>query len=139
MGNIRPKLKNNREYDLTVHEFYMAYHYALQYNEWKSKVNDIASIDTPDPENADMPKAHNISDTTFSKAVRISEYRDKMRMIEELVREVAPDIYTWLFKAVTTDNCSYENLRVYMDLPCGKNYYYAMRRKFYFLLYQKIK
>lgn len=133
MGNIRPVIKNN-EYQISKHEFYAAYHYALQYSEWKDMITAIASIDTPDPEQADMPHAHSVSDTTFNKAVKIGEYRDRMRVIEDLVRMAAPDIYVWLLKAVTTEGCSYTYLNMRMNIPCGKNYYYDKRRKFYYLL-----
>lgn len=138
MGNIRPVIKRN-DWQLSKHEFYFVYHYALQYTEWNDMVNAIASIDTPDPDESDMPKGNGISDTTFRKAVKISKYKDKMRMIENLVRETDATIYCWLLKGVTTEGCTYNYLKMVMNIPCGKNYYYEKKRKFYYLLSKRLE
>lgn len=138
MGNIRPVIKTS-EWKISKHEFYAAYHYALQYNEWNDMVNAIASLDTPDPEQADMPHGTGTSDVTYRKALKISKYRDQMRMIEEVVRETDASIYCWLLKGVTNENCTFDYLSMRMNIPCGKNYYYDKRRKFYYLLSKRLK
>ncbi len=137
MGSIRPVIKNN-DWQMSKHEFYSAYHYALQYNEWKDKIVDIASIDTPDPEQADMPRGTGTSDTTYNKALKISEYRDKMRIVEDAAELAGHDIYKWLLQGVTTEGCTYNYLKMRMGIPCGKNYYYERRRMFYYLLSKSI-
>lgn len=138
MGRTRPVIKNN-EWQLSKHEYYAAYHYALQYNEWKDMITAIASLDTPDPSNADMPKGNGTSDPTFNKAVRVSQYRDKMKMIEDLVREADPCLYYWLLRGVTDERYTYDYMRMKMNIPCGKNYYGKRRRRFYYLLNEKLK
>jgi len=138
MGNIRPTLRRNK-WNISKHEFYAAYHYALQYNEWNDMIIAISSIDTPDPEQADMPRGGNTSDTTYRKALKISEYRDRMRLIEQIVKEADSNIYCWLLKGVTNENCTYTYLAQMMNIPCGKNYYYDKRRKFYYLLSKRLE
>lgn len=138
MGNIRPVLKDT-EWKLSKHEFYAAYHYALQYNEWKDMIVAIASIDTPDPENADMPRGSGTSDITFNKAIKIEKYHDKIKMIEDIVRETDAGLFCWLLKGVTNENCTYNYLRMIMNIPCGKNYYYDKRRQFYYLLSKRLE
>lgn len=137
MGKVRPVIQNN-EWQMTKHEFYSAYHFALQYNEWKDMIDAIASIDSPDPDMAGMPRGSGINDSTFMKAVKVSQYKDRMRMVEETAKKVGPDIYMWLLKGVTTDGCTYNYLHMRMGIPCGKNYYYKKRREFYYYLNQRM-
>lgn len=138
MTAIRPTVKTS-EWNISKHEFYAAYHYALQYNEWQDMVIAEATIDTPDPENQGLPKGNGTSDPTYIKALKITEYKDKIRMIEQTVKEAGEDIYLWLLKGVTNENCTYNYLSMRMNIPCGKNYYYDRRRRFYYLLSKKLE
>lgn len=138
MSHIRPTVKKS-QWNLSKHEFYSAYHYALMYEDWKNTMVDIASIDTPDPEQADMPRGNGTSDTTFVKAVKISSIRDQMRIIEDTVLEADEHLAPWLLKGVTNEYYTYHQLATVDRMPCGRNYYYDKRRKFYYLLWHKLK
>lgn len=136
MTYIRPELKNN-EWNLTKHEFYTAYHYALQYREWKDMYKSIADLSAVTQDG--MPHTNNISDTTYQKAVKLDGLGKKISLIENTVKETAPELYCWLLKGVTCENVSYVYLSQVMGIPCGKNYYYKARRKFYYNLSKKIE
>ena len=135
MPNIRPTHKKS-EWNITKHEFYTAYHYALQYDDWKNMIEAESNLSAI--VQSGMPHGSGTSDPTYTKALKISEYRDKMRLIEETVREAGEEIYIWLLCAVTNENCTFNYLSTKMNIPCGQTYYYDKRRKFYYLLSKKI-
>lgn len=135
MPNVRPTRKK-KEWQISKQEFYTAYHYALQYEDWNAMIEAEASLSGGN--NDGMPHGTGTSDPTFQKAMRISKYADKMRLIEETVKEVAPEIYTWLLRGVTHENCTFKYLSMMMKIPCGQTYYYEKRRQFYYQLSQKI-
>jgi hypothetical protein len=110
----------------------------LQYNEWqdelKYKCDNVKSIEI-----TDMPIAHGgNSDATQRLAMRRAELSEKCKLIEDTAMEADPDIYKYIMKAVTNEGITYNYLSTIMNIPCGKDMYYDRRRKFYWLLSQKI-
>lgn len=136
MPRIRAEHKRG-EYSLSKHEFYAAYHYALQYNEWKDRHDSIIGLHSVASDG--QPKGTKVGNPTESQGIKAADLNSKMKIIEDTVSEVAPDIYKWLLKAVTNEGITYVYLSTVMQIPCGKKYYYERRRRFYYLLAQKIK
>ena len=77
-----------------------------------------------------------ISNPVEKAVCRVSYLTDKMKLIEDTVKEVDPDIYKWLLNGVTTDK-SYEYLNQKMGLPMSRSAYYERYRKYFFLLSKK--
>lgn len=136
MTYIRPEVKHN-EWKLSKHEFYVSYHFALQYREWKDKYNSMIGLSAINVDG--MPHGNATSDPTSSQALKLSDYKTKIKIIEDTVKQTDESLYCWLIKAVTNEDISYNYLKSVMDIPCGKNEYYKLRRKFYFLLYNKLE
>lgn len=113
------------------------YHYCLQYNEWKDelkyKCDTVHSIEI-----TDMPINHNNVDATQKLAIRRAELSRKCEIIEQTAVETDSEIYQYILKAVTNEGITYNYLSTVMNIPCGKDMYYDRRRKFYWLLSQKI-
>ncbi len=135
MSNIRNT--SLRKYNISPHRFMELYHYCLQYNEWKDeleyKCDTVRSIEI-----TDMPVTHSNSDATQNLAIRREELSRKCELIEQTAKEADPDIYQYILKAVTNEGVTYNYLYSVMNIPCGKDMYYDRRRKFYWLLSQKI-
>lgn len=74
-----------------------------------------------------------ISNPVEKAVCRVSYLTDMMKIIEDTVKEVDPDIYKWLLNGVTTDK-SYEYLNQKMGLPMSRSAYYERYRKYFFLL-----
>ena len=77
-----------------------------------------------------------ISDPVMKAAARMEILSEKMRLIEETVRESGADIYKWLLIGVTT-NKSYDFLAQKMHMPMSRSAYYARYRKYFYLLSKK--
>lgn len=129
----------NGQYTLTTHEFYTAYHYALQYNDWVRECEDVANrskgIDNSKEKVQTSPNPNGVENA----AIRLSELHDKIRTIEDTVKAAAPELYPWLLTAVTTEGVTYKYLAgMEKPIPCGKDYYYLRRRRFYYMLSHKL-
>lgn len=135
MANVRNTIL--KKYNISSHRFMELYHLCLQYNEWKDELkykrDAVKSIEI-----TDMPVTHGNSDSTSALAIRRAGLSRKCELIEQTAIEADGDIYQYILKAVTNEGISYNYLREVCGIPCGKNYYYDKRRKFYWLLSSKI-
>lgn len=136
MTFIRPEIKKT-EWKLSKHEFYTAYHFALQYKEWKDKYKSMEGLSAINMDG--MPHGSNTSDPTSNRAIVMAELKKKIEIIEDTVRETDEALYCWILKGVTNENISFTYLQQIMNIPCGKNMYYDRRRKFYYLLNKKLE
>lgn len=133
--NVRPL--NEKKYNITKHRFAELYHFCMQYPEWKDELNyktdNINSIDI-----SDMPVNHNNVSNVEKLALRRLQLESKCKIIEQTAIEADPELYQYILKAVTNEGISYNYLKMIMNIPCGKKMWYDRRRKFYYLLSQKI-
>lgn len=133
--NVRPL--NEKKYNITKHRFAELYHFCMQYPEWKDELNyktdNINSIDI-----SDMPVNHNNVSGVEKLALRRLQLESKCKIIEQTAIETDPELYQYILKAVTNEGISYNYLKMIMNIPCCKNVWYDRRRKFYYLLSQKI-
>ena len=136
MPNVRPL--NERKYGISKHKFLQIYHFCLQYNEWKDelayKTSTLKSYQI-----TGMPGGgKGTGKPTESLAIRRAQLSANMELVEQTCMEAGEGIYQWLLKAVTNEGIGYVYLRQCMGIPCGKKMYYEKRRKFYWLMAQKM-
>lgn len=135
MSNIRPL--DNKKYKISKHRFAEVYHFCMQYNEWrdelKYKIDAVKSVEV-----SDMPLSRSNSDTTADLACRRAELKRKCEVVEQTAIEADADIYQYIIKAVTNEGITFNYLKSVMNIPCERGMYYDRRRKFYWLMSQKI-
>lgn len=137
MAEVRAELSKKNQWWIPKHAFYTAYHYALQYNDWKHEHSVLdGAVGTVVADG--MPRASSIGNITQNTGIKRAELADKMRLIEETVKEVDEALYPWLIIAVTKEGINYNYLHTMMRMPCSRNSYYNKRRQFYYLLCKKI-
>jgi hypothetical protein len=133
--DIRPL--NTKKYEISKHKFLYVYHFCMQYNEWQTELkymtNTVKSLEI-----TDMPVTHENSDSTSRLAVRRAELERKCKLIEQTAIEADAGIYQYILKAVTNEGFTYNYLREVMDIPVSHNTFYNRRRKFYWLMAEKI-
>lgn len=126
------------KYEISKYAYRELKYFCLQYPEKKAWLNRLHSsqyllrptaVDgMPHSSDPGNPTAH-----AGEKAARLS--RD-CELIEQTAIEADAGIYQQLLKAVTQD-VSYWQLKCCDGIPCGKDYFYACRRKFFYLLAKK--
>lgn len=126
------------KYVLSTAEFFSAKYYALRYNEWLAEYNSLKDsvgaivVD-------DMPHGvNNVSTPTERLAIRRTELRNKMKLIEETAAESDPQIGKYILIMATTPGMTFARLKAEHNIPCEQDMFYDRRRKFYYLLSKRI-
>lgn len=134
---MRNRPINKRKYNISKHRFAELYNFCMQYAEWKDelkyKTDNVAS-----PVITDMPTAHSNESNVETLAIRRKLLEDKCKLVEQTAIQTDPDLYQYILRAVTTECVTYSYLQTIMNIPCSRNTYYDKRRKFYYLLAQKM-
>ncbi len=130
---IRPELSVKNRYWLPKHRFYELRHFCLQYPEWKKNYFSSVGIRTKsDFAHKILPQGTHTNPTADSAEERLF-WRERMEMVEKAAREAADDLYIPLLKAVT-EGISYEHLNAQEPIPCCKDVWYVMYRRFFWCL-----
>lgn len=133
--NVRPL--SEKKYNISKHRFRELYYFCLQYQEWldelKYKTDDVSSVGI-----TNMPTSHNTNSNVERLALRRAQLEEKCKILEQTAIETDETLYQYIIKAVTNEGVSYNYLKMVMNIPCCKNVWYDRRRKFYYLLSQKI-
>ena len=131
MTDIRPELSQKNPYWIDRHRYYELKHFCLQYPLWKIYSKEIDGL-----------KAGKIPGESFSKTIqnpilwaveRREEYTSKMDLLLDAVMETSPEFSDYIFRAVT-QGLKYENLQMMDRIPCGREYWYELYRKFFYIL-----
>ena len=97
---------------MSKYRMYELRYFCMQYGQWQHKLRSKA----PDSEKAEAAR--------------------KLRIVDEAVFEAGQGIAPYLLEAVTHEDISFHYLAG-KGMPCGRNYFYECRRKFFLLLDKK--
>lgn len=128
---IRGEISKRNEYYIDKHRFYELKHYCLQYPLWKRMLNAICVYPVQKTDGSIFSST--VSNPTLDLAEKRLYYTDRIKMLEQVAMEADPIIGPCVLYGVTK-GVSYDILRMRMDVPCGKDFYYAIYRKFFWLL-----
>lgn len=126
------KERGLKRYNISLNRFRELKYFCLQYEDKKRELKSLTFISSPVSDG--QPHGNNTSDTTAKKALRISELKKDIELIEQCAIEVDSEIYQYIIKNVT-EGIAYE----FLDVPSGRRQFYSARRKFYWLLDKKQK
>ena len=71
-----------------------------------------------------------------SGSVHIDErlyYADRMKMVEQVAKETDEELSCYILEAIT-EGISYDHLKARTGIPCCKDVYYDLYRRFFWLL-----
>ena len=144
MTKIRAELSKKNPLYIDRHAFLSAYHFALQYPEWKRQYAEAMASTVKAIDYNDMPRGTGTGDPTPRLAMRTASLRSNILLIENTAITAGRDLAEYILYAVTNEGVSYKYLRMgrckeLKPIPCGKNEYYQMRRLFYYLLSEKLE
>lgn len=133
---IRPELSEKNKYWIERHRYYELKHFCLQYPTWKKAYLALDGLSRRPTELAifsNMP-----SDPTFRCVAAREFYFDRMQMVEQTVIATDGDLYSYILKGVT-EGVSYDHLKARLEIPCCKDIYYDLYRRFFWLLNKERK
>ena len=136
MANVRAL--NKDKYKISKHKFLEAYHFCMQYNEWRDELKyNTDTVGSFDYSRVRVQSSGG-GDATADLGGRRAELSRKCELVEQTAIEADSDIYEYILKAVTNEGVTYHYLNTVCGMPCGRTLYYKLRRKFYFLLSSKL-
>lgn len=129
---IRPELSEKNEYWIERHRYYELKHFCLQYPIWKKA---RAGLDSLSRQSFQITTSQtNRNNSPVEKCVESRMfYSDRIEMIEKIAKETDESLSVYILKAVT-EGISYDCLRAGLDIPCCKDTYYNLYRRFFWLL-----
>ena len=143
LTKIRAELSKKNPLYIDKHAFLSAYHFALQYSEWKRQYSDAFGSAIKAVDYDDMPHATGSSDPTARIAMRSSILRSNIDLIENTALIAGQEVAEYILYAVTHEGTTYNYLSgdrcILGRIPCGRNQYYQRRRLFYYLLSKRME
>jgi len=136
--NYRAKISKKNKYWISKHRFYEVSHHCMQYKEWIDEYNALASAGIKGVEYDGMPHGTDISKPTEKSAIRMTELKRKIDTVEQTAIDTDRVLAEYILNAVTNEDVTFNYLKLVMKMPCEKDMYYDRRRKFYWLMSQRI-
>lgn len=130
---MRPEVSESNPYWIERHRYYELKHFCLQYRIWKKA---RAAIDGKNARRLDIAvycQTGNVSNPTASAAEARLFYTNRIEMIEKVAKDTDPIIGDYILAGVT-EGISYDILNARSPIPCGKETYYTLYRRFFWLL-----
>ena len=136
MPDVRPI--NEKKYEISKHRFLELYHFCMQYQEWRNELKLVKDTVKGTVNTDGIRRSGGGGSATEQLVIRRLKLLEKCELIEQTAIEADPELHQYIIEGVTAEYASYKYLREAKGIPCGKNVYYNRRRKFYWLLAQKI-
>jgi hypothetical protein len=135
---IRPELSDKNKYWIDRHRYYELKHFCLQYPVWRKTYAALDGLSGRSNDLGVFFKMNIHSDPT-SKCAEIREfYFDRMKLIEQTAIATESDLASYILRGVT-EGISYDFLKARLDIPCCKDVYYDLYRRFFWLLSERRK
>ena len=130
---IRPELSPRNQYWIDRHRYYELKHFCLQYPLWKKARSALDGFGKASINAVSISNTNVISNPTEKCAEARAFYSDRISMIEKIAKETDSGLCNYILRAVT-EGISYDCLRATMNIPCCKEVYYNLYRRFFWLL-----
>lgn len=104
-------------------------HYCLQYPLWKAELKATDGVKAIRYDK-DKVQTSPSGDLVYNVAARRAELSRKKEGLERVAKNVAGDMDKWLILGVCHGMTFYQ--LEFRGIPCGKDMYYAIRKKFYY-------
>ena len=123
-------LSKKNPYYISKHRHLELKHFCLQYPEWKREYKHLEGI----VRTSSVIKVNSgVEDYVGDQAARMAILSRRMELIEECAKRSDPYLGQFIFIAVT-EGRSYTWLYMNMNIPCGKDLYYKLYRRFFWVL-----
>ena len=132
---LRSELSHNNEYWIPKHRYYELKHFCLQYHDWQKALTELDGMAKYSPNSIRVDTSGH-SDPTEKNAIERLRYSEKIEMLEGVARETDEVLAPYILLGVTK-GISYDVIKVRLEIPCGKDIYYTLYRRFFWLLDKK--
>ena len=133
---IRPELSDKNQYRIERHRYYELKHFCLQYPSWKEACAELDGLGGRPSDVVSISKTNAIGDPTVNCVAERLLYSKKIEMVQRAAKETDAKLTSYIMKGVT-EGITYERLKIRFDIPCCRDTYYDLYRRFFWLLHKK--
>lgn len=130
---IRAEVSKKNKYWIEKHRYYELKHFCLQYPIWKAAYHSLDGLSGRPGDLQMFSRTNTCNDPTTKCAEAMLFYSQRMAMIENAAKLTDEVIGKYVLKGVT-EGKSYELLQISCGVPCNKNTYYELYRRFFWIL-----
>ena len=130
---IRPELSVNNKFYVEKHRYYELKHFCLQYPIWKKTLSALGGCKYGRSDISVTRPDGSVSDPTADFAEEKIFYSERISMIERTADQTDHELSDYILKGVT-EGVSYEHLKAKLNIPCCREKYYELYRRFFYLL-----
>lgn len=131
--SVRAKISEKNKYHINKHRHYELKHFCLQYPKWKIEYSACSDIGPKIANFQQFISGNTLSDPTAKSAMNRYFYLERIKMIELAAKQAGGELREYILKAVT-EGRSYTYLRNTLQMPCSRDIYYEIYRKFFWIL-----
>ena len=130
---VRNEISEKNKYHLPKHRYLELKHFCLQYNDLYKEMQNVSLLSPVEFQEVYSIGSH--SDPTAALARYLERLGGRMFPIHEALEKTVEDQYIkeCLFDAVT-NGLSYEQINAQKQVPCCREVYYDLYRKFFWHL-----
>ena len=128
---IRPELSEKNPYWIEKHRYYELKHFCLQYPIWMKARAALSGLSQKPMDT--VIQARSYGDPTAKCVEARAFYSERMELIEKVAAETDAELGDYILQAVT-QGISYDHLRARVNVPCCKDVYYELYRRFFWIL-----
>ncbi len=126
------ELSKKNDYHLEKHRFLELQHFCRQYPIWKKAREGLDGL-SKRPESLALAKTNEHGSPTERCAEAMMYYDARIEMVERAAMMTDLQMYAYILKGVT-EGLSFDILRAQTNMPCSRDEYYSLVRKFFWLL-----
>lgn len=132
---MKKELSRKNPYWIEKHRYLELKHFCRQYPFWREMYYRYDGLSHQAIELRQYPLPYGHSDPTADTAMAKAYYSSRMELLIRIAQETDEDIGEYILDGVTTGR-SYDQLKARENIPCGRDTYYELYRKFFWLLHQ---
>lgn len=129
MSNVRDLRLD--KYGISQNRYRELKYFCKQYREKQAQLASITEISSP---KSDYICGGSKSDKTANTAIRLADIKSDLEMIEQAAADTDTILGHYIIFNVA-DDVPFK----YLNAPCGRRYFYEMRRKFFYILSKRKK
>lgn len=130
---IRSEVSKKNPYYISKHRYYELKHFCLQYKEFQKAYNDLCE---KIPGGIILQNGLENAPRTNENLYIRQRYLDKINLIEECSKLTDEVLGPYVLKGVT-EGYTYNYFKMNCNIPCCKDIYYELYRKFFYILSHK--
>lgn len=130
---IRPEVSKKNPYWIERHRYYELKHFCLQYPIWKKIYKSFDGLSRMPDNSFVFVKNREAGDPTLRCVENREYYLNRMKLVEQAAIDTDEELSKYLLNGVTEEQ-TYDVLKARLDIPCGKDIYYNLYRRFFWLL-----